>query len=261
MADLNASQLQSLQREVRENQRLVVKLRCDSCQEAVPEKLRFACKWYTWVSVLAVIALYGLWGVLVVLAGFPFVCVHVHRCARCDKEILRGNYVEMVVKRRKLDTLGLMYPFYAGSFLLAIAIVWNDMGQNRSWEQYKALCGPALNSSLSDIEYKEHFHSQEIFWTGDCYLGWYLGVLEEAKDGNVTCAGVMMDYRIPGERDVVLCGEGMEDWGRGVLVEYIGVMESREGPRVRMYRGEVLSSYPFLPPTPGFLSPNTSLSF
>lgn len=71
----------------------------------------------------------------------------------------------------------------------------------------------------------------------------------------------MMDFREPDEKDLILCGKAAEQWERGFLVEFAGVIEAREGPRVRLIRGEVLSTYPFLHPSPsGFLSANSSLS-
>lgn len=70
-----------------------------------------------------------------------------------------------------------------------------------------------------------------------------------------------MDFRVPEGRDLVLCGDTSK-WAAGVLVEFAGLMEAQEGPKVRLLRGEILSSYPFLPPEEpsGFLAANSTLS-
>jgi len=71
-----------------------------------------------------------------------------------------------------------------------------------------------------------------------------------------------MDYRVPEGRDLVLCGAETGQWAAGVLVDFTGLVEAQEGPKVRLLRWEILSSYPFLPPEEpaGFLAANSTLS-
>ena len=155
-----------MQREVREKQRLVVKLRCSQCQEAVPERLRFETRWFTWLALVLSVLILGLSGLFVAIAGFPLVVVHVHSCSKCGKELLRGNYGQILLKRRKFDTMGLMFPFYAGAFLFGIAVVWQDVWKRGSWEHYKSVCGPAVDPQLAEAQFSHNYRLQEVFWTG-----------------------------------------------------------------------------------------------
>lgn len=92
-------------------------------------------------------------------------------------------------------------------------------------------------------------------------MGLIPAIDKEKETGEEVCGGVMMDYREPDEADVILCGNAVNQWERGFLVEFAGVLVARKGPRVGFIRGEVLSTYPFLHPSPsGFLSANSSLS-
>lgn len=166
MADLDPAHLQAIQQEVREKKRLVVKLRCNQCQEEVPESLRFETRWYTWLSLAITVLLFGIPGALAAIAGFPLVVTHVHRCSKCGKELLRGNYLEILMKRRKFDTIGLMFPFYAGAFLFGIAIIWNDIWKRDSWEHYKSVCGPLVEPQLAETQFNQYYRAQEVIWTG-----------------------------------------------------------------------------------------------
>lgn len=166
MADLDSAHLQAIQQEVREKKRLVVKLRCSQCQEAVPERLRFETRWYTWLSLALAVLAFGISGLLGAIAGFPLAVVHVHSCSKCGKELLRGNYAQILLKRRKFDTMGLMFPFYAGAFLLGIAVVWQDVWKTGSWQHYKSVCGPEIDPQLAETQFNHSYRLQEVFWTG-----------------------------------------------------------------------------------------------
>ena len=235
--------------EVKEKRTLSVKMHCKTCQEVVAERLRFEWRWYSLVAFVLSSLFLGIYAVPTIVAGAPFLLIHVHRCSKCDTELLRGSYLSILRQRRKLDTLGLTFPFYSGPVLFMMAIVLSDLRAPPTWEYYKAVCGEMAirgNFATAEAEFAQHFYKEKVTWSG-----WYLGPSSNLTlPSSPSCHQVMMDFRTASDPqpDLYLCESPLlppqlpHNLTVGQDIVFTATLESLKGPMLYLDSAELVGT-------------------